>query len=90
MKSKMPFLGAIGLAAIGVAACHHNDNGSPASTTMTPPPTGTSTTMALDTPLTLGLAEQTSESSAPFAVNNNAVTFTDTSETTSPVAINQP
>jgi hypothetical protein len=89
MKSKTPFLGAIGLAAIGVAACHHNGNGS-TSTTMTPPPTGTSTTMALDTPLTLGLAEQTSESSAPFAVNNNAVTFTDTSETASPVPINQP
>ncbi len=90
MKSKILFLGVMGSAAIGVAACHHNNNGSTTSTAMTPPPTSTSTTMVLDTPLALGLAEQTSETSAPFAVNNNAVTFTDTSDTTSPVPINLP
>jgi hypothetical protein len=84
MKSKILYLGAVGVAAIVVAACHHDDdNGSPPNTVTT-----TSTAQALDTAQVLALAQQTSETSTPFAVNGNALTLTDTSETSAPVSVN--
>jgi hypothetical protein len=85
MKSKILFLGAIGAAAIMVAACHHdNDNNSSPPSTTTPP----SSTQALDTAQVLTLAQATSETSTPFAVNGGALTLTDTSETSTPVSVN--
>jgi hypothetical protein len=86
MKSKILFLGAVGAAAIVVAACHHDDdNGSPPNTGST-----TSSAQALDTAQVLALAQQTSETGTPFAVNGNALTLTDTSETSSPIGVNTP
>jgi hypothetical protein len=86
MKSKFLILGSMCAASL-VAACHHDSNG---STTTTPPPTNTppSTTMALDTAQVLALAQVTSETSAPFAVNGGAYTQTDTSENTAPITVN--
>jgi len=87
MKSKILLLGAIGVAASVVAACHHDNNGSTPPTATTPPPT--SSMMALDTAQVLALAQQTSETSSPFAVNGGALTLTDTSETTAPISVTQ-
>jgi hypothetical protein len=57
----------------------------------TPPPTPppTSTNMSLDTAQVLALAQATSETSSPFAVNGGAFSFTDTSETTAPISVTQ-
>jgi hypothetical protein len=85
MKTKLLVLGAIGVSAIVVAACHHDDNGS--STSTSPPVSTTSTAMALDTAQVLALAQQTSETSSAFAVNGNALTLTDTSETSAPISV---
>jgi hypothetical protein len=82
MKSKIPLLGAMGLAAIAVAACHHHDDN---TTTTTPP---VSSTMALDTAQVLALAQVTSETSSPFSVNGGAFSLTDTSETSAPISVN--
>jgi hypothetical protein len=91
MKSKILLLGTIGFAAL-LAACGGNNNGSSATppTSTTPPVTTTSTAMALDTAQVLALAQQTSETSTPFAVNGNALTLTDTSETSAPIGVNPP
>lgn len=51
-----------------------------------PPPPGPST-QALDTAQALTLAQQSSETSSPFKVADGALTLTDTSETSEPIAI---
>ncbi|HEY0973585.1 MAG TPA: hypothetical protein VGE57_03750 [Solimonas sp.] len=56
-----------------VAGCDDND-----------PPRPDSTTQAV-----LDLASQTSETAEPFAVNNGAFVFNDTSETSEAAAINR-
>jgi len=88
MNSKILILGAICAAPCILAACGGNDNGSSTSTT-TPTPPPTSNVMALDTAQVLALAQVTSETSAPFAVNGGALVLTDTSETGSPISVNQ-
>jgi len=89
MKSKILILGAICAAPCMLAACGGNDNGSSnTSTTPTPPPT-TSNVMALDTAQVLALAQVTSETSTPFAVNGGALVLTDTSESGLPIGVNQ-
>jgi hypothetical protein len=87
MKSKLLLLGAMGAAAIVTASC--GDNGGSASSTppVTTPPA--SNVMALDTAQVLALAQVTSETSSPFMVNGGALVITDTSETTSPIAVAQ-
>ncbi len=89
MKSKILILGAICTASCVLAACGGNDNGSSTSSTPTPPPT-TSNVTALDTAQVLALAQVTSETSAPFAVNGGVFVLTDTSESSSPIGVNQP
>lgn len=44
-------------------------------------------TLALDTAQALTLAQQSSETSSPFMVAAGALTLTDTSETSEPIAI---
>jgi hypothetical protein len=44
--------------------------------------------MALDTAQVLALAQVTSESSTPIAVNGGALVLTDTTETSSPITVN--
>ncbi|MDB6086129.1 MAG: hypothetical protein JWN43_4010 [Gammaproteobacteria bacterium] len=80
MNTKRLFLGAAGLAVGLVAACHDDHHGAPA-----PPP---STSQSLDTAQVLALAQQTSETSSPIAVNGGALTLNDTSETSAPIAVN--
>jgi hypothetical protein len=79
-------MGAVGSVALAAAACHDNDNGSPAST---PPVSNNSSAMALDTAQVLVLAQQASETGTPFAVNGGELTLTDTSETSAPIGVNQ-
>jgi hypothetical protein len=83
MKSKFLLFGAL-CAAVMAAACHNNDGSTPATTTAP-----TSSAMALDTAQVLALAQATSETSSPFTVNGGAFSFTDTSETSSPISVAQ-
>lgn len=80
MNHKLLLLGALGLTAGLVAACHDHT----AATTPPPPPP---TSQSLDTAQVLALAQHTSETASPIAVNGGAVTLNDTSETTTPIAV---
>lgn len=44
--------------------------------------------LVMDTALVLQLAKATSETAEPFAVNDGAFVFSDTSEVTDPVSVN--
>lgn len=83
MNRKLLLLGALGLTAVLAAACHDNNN--PPVTPPAPPPPSTS--QSLDTAQVLALAQHTSESDAPTAVNGGALTLNDTSETSAPIAV---
>ena len=83
MNRKLLLLGALGLTAGLVTACHDHDNKPPA----TPPPPPPSTSQSLDTAQVLALAQHTSETDAPIAVNGGVVTLNDTSETSAPIPV---
>jgi len=74
--------GAIALAGLGVSGC---GGGSSTVGTVSAPPL---TTQEYDTANVLELAQATSETAAPFAVNGDAVTITGTSDTSEPISIN--
>jgi hypothetical protein len=80
MHTKRLLLGVVGLSAGLVAACHDDNQG---AATPTPP-----ASQSLDTAQVLALAQQTSEMSAPIAVNGGALTLNDTSESSAPIAVN--
>jgi protein-disulfide isomerase len=80
MQRKIMVLGAAALAAGGLSAC--GDHGGSASAP-TPP-----ITQELTTGDVLALAQKTSETSQPIAVDNNALVLTDTSDTTEPISVN--
>ncbi len=80
MTSKLFVLGATGLFAGSVAACHDDHQG---ASTPTPVP---SASQSLDTAQVRAL--QSSETSAPVALNGGSVTLNDTSETSAPIAVN--
>ena len=82
MKSKIAIVMAAAVAATLVSACGDDHNTPPMTPTMP-----TSTAQALDTPQVLALAKATSETSSPFAVDEGALTLTDTSDTTEPSSI---
>ncbi len=84
MNTKRLFLGAVGLCAGLVAACHDDHNGASAPPPPPPPPASKS----LDTAQVLALAQQSSETSTPMAVDGGALTLDDTSETSTPIAVN--
>ena len=88
MKSKVLLIGTMGAVAIAAAACGGHDTGSAAAppSSSAPPP---SAVMTLDTAQVLALAQVTSETASPFAVNGGAFVQTDTSETTAPIAVMQ-
>jgi hypothetical protein len=82
MKPKLALLTAVGMAAL-VSACGDDHNTPPMM-----PATPTSTAQALDTAQVLALAKESSETTSPFAVDEGALTLTDTSETTEPISLN--
>jgi len=84
MKRTLFVLGAVGSAAVLIAACGGGHQGA-ATAPMSPP---SSTSQSLDTAQVLALAQQTSETSAPIAVNDGALALNDTSETSAPIAVN--
>ncbi|MEP6884626.1 MAG: hypothetical protein ABJC66_07745 [Gammaproteobacteria bacterium] len=81
MNHKLLLLGALGLTAALVAACHDR------TAATTPPPAPPPTSQSLDTAQVLALAQHTSETASPIAVNDGALTLNDTSETTTPIAV---
>jgi hypothetical protein len=85
MNRKLLLLSALGLTAVLTAACHDHDNNPPVTPPAPPPP---STSQSLDTAQVLALAQKTSETDAPTAVNGGALTINDTSETSAPVSVN--
>ncbi|HEY3731686.1 MAG TPA: hypothetical protein VGL28_10565 [Steroidobacteraceae bacterium] len=70
------------LAGLGLSACGGSNSSAPAMT-QPPPSMGAS----LDTAGVLALAQKTSETATPFAVNDGALTLTDTSDNAPPLAI---
>jgi hypothetical protein len=81
MNRKLAVLSALGVAATLVTACGDNHD-----VTMTPPPPA-STVQSLDTAAVLEMAQTTSETADPIAVDDGAVVLTDTSETTDPISV---
>lgn len=82
MKTKLAVLSAMGVAAVLVTACGHDDN-----MAMNPPPAPPSMTQSLDTAAVLTMARMGSETSEPMTVDDGAVLLTDTSETTDPISV---
>jgi hypothetical protein len=83
MNIKTPLLFGLGLCAGLLAACGNSDH----PNASLPPVPVPQTPQALDTTQVLALAEKTSETGSPFAVNGGLITLTDTSETSSPVTV---
>ena len=79
MNFRLIGLGAVVLSTGAMVACHDNHHDAPPPA---PAPTGAYSTAGI-----LTLAQQTSETSAPIAVNGGALTITDTSETSAPIAV---
>lgn len=80
MNSKVIIFGVIGLGAGLLAACHESHHAEA-------PKPPAATTQSLDTAQVLALAQKTSETSAPIAVNGGALTINDSSETSAPIAV---
>lgn len=86
MNLKTPVLFGLGICAGFLAGCSNNDH----PNASLPPVPVPQTPQALDTAQVLSLAQKTSETASPFAVNGGLVTLTDTSETTSPITVPDP
>ena len=80
MNSKLVLSGALSLIAGLAAGCHDNNNSSPAPVVGAP--------QSLDTAQVLKLAQVTSETAEPFAVNAGLLILNDDSETSAPIAVN--
>jgi len=91
MKRTTVLIGVAAAVAAILAACGGHDNSSPSppmSSTPTPP-TPPSTNLSLTTnEFLMGYAEQPSETASPHAVNDGALGFSDTSETSTPISVN--
>ena len=91
MKRTTVTIGVAAAVAAILAACGGHDNSSPSppmSSTPTPP-TPPSTNLSLTTnEFLMGYAEQPSETASPHAVNDGALGFSDTSETSTPISVN--
>jgi hypothetical protein len=83
MQHKSLKMGAAAIAAACLSAC--GDHNSSATSTPTPPTPPM--TQQLDSAAVLAMAQKTSEVSQPIALNDNAVSLTDTSDTTSPISV---
>jgi hypothetical protein len=86
MKRKLAIMTSVGLAAGLVSGCGGGEQGQTAaggSGGTTAP-----SSVSLTTVDVLSLAQKSSETAAPFAVDGGAVVLTDTSETSAPININ--
>ena len=84
IRSKVHVVGA-SLVAAAVSSCGGGGNsGNPPPSP--PPPTSS---IQVNTTAILAEAQKPSETAAPYAVNDAAIVFTDTSETADPVAVGQ-
>jgi hypothetical protein len=81
MARKIYFWGVLGLSAGLIAACGGDGHPNASAPTVPIP-------QMLDTAQALSLAQATSETSTPFAVDGGLVTFGDTSETSAPISVN--
>jgi hypothetical protein len=92
MKRKLMVIGVSATVAAILAACGGDNNSGPSSgTSTTPPPSTTppSTNLSLTTnEFLMGYAEQPSDTASPHAVNDGALGFADTSETSTPISVN--
>jgi hypothetical protein len=84
MKRKVAIMTSVGLAAGLVSGCGGGNNGQTAGAGggSTAP-----TSVSLATGDVLSLAQKSSETAAPFAVDGGAVMLTDTSDTSEPINI---
>jgi hypothetical protein len=80
-------IGAAALATIILASCGGSDGDSGNASTGS---STTSTTSSFDTADVWAQALQKSETTEPYALNNGAVVFSDTSDTTQPISITGP
>jgi hypothetical protein len=78
VKVMLPLVGVV--AGSLMSACGGGDSNPPATQTQQP--------QALDTAEVLAQARVTSETAEPYAVDDGALTLTDTSETSEPISIN--
>jgi len=91
MKRKSIVIGVAAAVAAILAACggHDNSGASPPMSSTPTPPTPPSTNLSLTTnEFLMGYAEQPSETASPHAVNDGALGFSDTSETSTPISVN--
>jgi predicted small secreted protein len=93
MKRKLAIMASVGLATSIVAGCNgHGDGdiaagGNPSSGSSAPSGTTTPTSQSLDTAGVLALAKIQLDTATPFTVDSGALTLTDTSDTTTPIAV---
>ena len=83
-------IGAAALATIILASCGGSDGASGNASTGTSTTSTTSTTSSFDTADVWAQALQKSETTEPYALNNGAVVFSDTSDTTQPISLTGP
>jgi hypothetical protein len=91
MIRKSIVIGVAAAVAAILAACggHDNSGASPPMSSTPTPPTPPSTNLSLTTnEFLMGYAEQPSETALPHAVNDGALGFSDTSETSTPISVN--
>jgi hypothetical protein len=81
MKRKLTALTAATAAAAAVSSCGGGDGSGSASNPPPPPPGGTA---YVSTATILEQARTTSETAAPYPVNDGALVFTDTSDSAPP------
>ena len=89
MKRKLAIMTSVGLAAGLVSGCGGGDHG---QTSVGGMGSGGGSTMPSSVSLSTGdvltLAQKTSETASPYAVDGGALMLTDTSETSEPLSIN--
>jgi hypothetical protein len=85
MKRKLAIMTSVGVAAGLVSGCGGGDNGQAAmgGGGGSPP-----TSVSLATGDVLSLAQKSSETATPFAVDGGAIILSDTSETSEPINVN--
>ncbi len=89
MKRKLAIMTSVGLAAGLVSGCGGGDHGQTSGGGMGSGGGGTMpSSVSLSTGDVLTLAQKTSETASPYAVDGGALMLTDTSETSEPLSIN--